>query len=81
MGALYLTQKAIFDEQNRIYSIKEQIEEAREQGLEQGLEQGRMEEKKEMARMLLALGDPLDKIIKVTGLSVEELEELKRTLN
>ncbi len=56
---------------------QEAKEEGRKEGLEQGLEQGHEEEKREIARMLLKLGDSVEKISKATGLSAETIEQLK----
>ena len=43
---------------------------------EEGLEQGRTAEKIEMARAMKDDKEPIDKIIKYTGLSKEEIEKL-----
>ena len=45
----------------------------RQQGRVEGLQQGRVD----IAKNLLNLGDPIEKIIAVTGLTREELEKLK----
>jgi predicted transposase/invertase (TIGR01784 family) len=57
--------KAWRDEQSRLQG-------ARNEGLEAGLEEGR----KEVAQALKALGDPVEKITQVTGLSAEEIAAL-----
>jgi predicted transposase/invertase (TIGR01784 family) len=53
---------------------------AREEGLEEGKAEGRKEGKEEtirdLARNLKALGDPLDKIAQVTGLSPDQIKDL-----
>ena len=57
---------------------------ARQEGMELGLEQGRtegeaagrQEMKLELARAMKIEGEPVDKIIKFTGFSVEEIEKL-----
>jgi predicted transposase/invertase (TIGR01784 family) len=41
-----------------------------------GEERGRNEAKLETAKTLLAFGDSIEKVSKVTGLSVEEIEKL-----
>jgi predicted transposase/invertase (TIGR01784 family) len=46
---------------------------ARKEGLEEGLEEG----KKAVARSLLAMGDSIEKITKVTNLPREEIEKLR----
>ena len=51
-----------------------------EQGLEKGLEEGRAQalaEKKEMALKMLDNNEPMDKIVRYTKLSKEEVEVLK----
>ena len=79
-------------EHNRASELAYAREEALEQGLEQGrseglaqgrnegLEQGRTEGiaegKLEMAKAMKADNEPIDKIIKYTGLSKEEIEQL-----
>ncbi|UTC74553.1 PD-(D/E)XK nuclease family transposase [Treponema sp. OMZ 792] len=52
------------------------LEEGRAAGLEEGLVEGRAEGVKQTARMLKQLGDSIPKIIQVTGLSKEEIEQL-----
>ena len=51
--------------------------EGREAGLAEGLEKGREAERLEMARKMLAEGIPVDVVVKCSGLSAEELTELK----
>ncbi|MGN0734428.1 MAG: hypothetical protein ACI4LP_01280, partial [Anaerovoracaceae bacterium] len=55
-------------------------QEGMELGLEQGLEQGRTEGEAvatmKLARAMKAEGESVDKIIKFTGLSAEEIEKL-----
>ena len=47
-----------------------------ERGISIGLLQGRNEAKLETAKTLLAFGDSIEKVSKVTGLSVDEIEKL-----
>ena len=47
-----------------------------EQGREQGREEGSRDKAYEMADIMLAEGEPLDKIVRYTGLSIEEIERL-----
>ena len=47
-----------------------------EQGITQGISQGSRQAKLETARVLKQLGDPVQKIMQVTGLSKEEVEAL-----
>ena len=46
-------------------------------GLEQGLEQGRDQAMQRVARAMLADGDPVAKIMRVTGLSPEAIDALR----
>ncbi|OCL26022.1 transposase [Orenia metallireducens] len=46
---------------------------------EKGREEGRREEKKEMVNNLLKLGVEIDKIVEASGLSKEEIEDLKES--
>ena len=45
-------------------------------GLSQGISQGEKKAKLETAKTLLTFGDSIEKVSKVTGLSVEEIEKL-----
>ena len=45
-------------------------------GLSQGISQGAQQAKLETAKTLLAFGDSIEKVSKVTGLSIEEIEKL-----
>ena len=47
-----------------------------ERGISIGLSQGAQQAKLETAKTLLAFGDSIEKVSKVTGLSVEEIEKL-----
>ena len=51
-------------------------ERGRNEGISIGLSQGAREAKIETAKTLLAFGDSIEKVSKVTGLSVEEIEKL-----
>ena len=51
-------------------------EEGREEGLENGLERGREDEKRTIARNLLAEGSTPDFVQKITGFSLEEIDKL-----
>ena len=55
---------------------EEGLEQGRTEGLEQGLEQGRVTERLEMARVMRADNEPVEKIIKYTGLTAEEIEKI-----
>jgi predicted transposase/invertase (TIGR01784 family) len=43
---------------------------------DEGREEGKMEGKMEIARQMKAEGEPVDKISRFTGLSMEEIEKL-----
>ncbi len=51
-------------------------EEGREEGREAGKEEGREEERFTIAREMKANGEPIEKIIQYTRLSMEEIERL-----
>jgi predicted transposase/invertase (TIGR01784 family) len=52
------------------------IAEAKSEAREEGIRQGTQQAKLETAKTLLAFGDSIEKVSKVTGLSVEEIEKL-----
>lgn len=56
----------------------EGIKEGREEGLSAGREEGRADERKEIARNLMAMGGSMEMVKKATGLSEEEIIALKR---
>ncbi len=70
-------QKMRFDYENVMEYAKEQ---ARDEGLAEGrakgMAEGRAEGKREIAKKLLNLGDSIEKISIVTGLSQEEIQAL-----
>jgi predicted transposase/invertase (TIGR01784 family) len=49
----------------------------RKEGMEKGVEKGKKEEKIEMAKKMKKKGEPIEKISEYTGLSKEEIEQLK----
>lgn len=59
--------------------IKNQIEYARDDGMEKGRQEGAREKAIQTAQVLLDLGVAIDIIAKGTGLSVEEVEALRRS--
>ena len=63
-------QKATWDEQEKMRT-------AEEKGIEKGIERGVEREKVNTARNLLLLDIPIEKIVKATGLSKDEIEGLK----
>ncbi|MDR2803652.1 MAG: Rpn family recombination-promoting nuclease/putative transposase [Treponema sp.] len=62
------------DMQSKMVEAKrEGIQEGRLAGISEGRSAGRLEERKETAKKLRAMGIPLDMITRVTGLSAEEI--------
>jgi predicted transposase/invertase (TIGR01784 family) len=57
--------------------IKQGIEQGLEKGIEQGLEKGKKERNSEIARNMLKENIDKEIIIKVTGLSLEEIKKIK----
>ena len=53
------------------------IKEGREIGIKEGIKEGKKEAKKEIAKALVKENMPIDKIVTITGLSKEEIEDLK----
>ena len=76
----YDTDIAVQRAEEREIAFAEGIEQGIEQGIERGIEQGfsdgKYQNKLETARILKQLGDPVQKIMQATGLSVEEIEKL-----
>ena len=61
--------------------LRELEREFEEKGIQKGLQQGELQKAREIAHNLLAEGVPTEVIEKATGLSREELEELKKHLH
>ncbi len=57
--------------------IQNYISYAREKGLEEGMEKGREEGRVEAARNMLADEISIDLVAKYTGLSIEQVKQLK----
>lgn len=70
MRDLYATQKWE-EEQKRM-----EIEKGRAEGREQGRAEGRAEGKLEIAKNLLAMGIPMDKVVQASGLTEEQISDL-----
>ena len=51
-----------------------------EQGVEYGLEQGREDEKIQSATRMIEEGETFDKIVRYSGLTLEQVQELKKEL-
>ena len=67
---------------NQLYYAKEKglaegRKEGREEGLAEGKEEGKMEERLEIAKKMLEMGLSVEQITETTGLSEEEILELK----
>ena len=60
----------------RLVTLEYMIAEAKEEGIAEGEASGRAAEKIEMARAMKNDKEPIDKIIKYTGLSKEEIEKI-----
>ncbi len=76
-------QKALLDERSRLFYALEEgrqegLQEGLQEGRQQGLEEGRVEEKIKIALNLLKQNLADDIIISVTGLTTEELSNLKK---
>ena len=56
--------------------IAEAKSEAREEGIKYGISLGAQQKAVETAKTLLAFGDSIEKVSKVTGLSPDEIEKL-----
>ena len=70
MRDLYATQKWE-EEQKRM-----EIEKGRAEGRAEGRAQGRAEGKLEIAKNLLAMGIPMDKVVQASGLTEEQISAL-----
>lgn len=82
MRDLYATQKWE-EEQKRMEIEKGRAEgreqgraEGREQGRAEGREQGRAEGKLEIAKNLLTMGIPMDKVVQASGLTEEQISAM-----
>ena len=62
--------------QKKLYSDRDELAAAEARGIEKGIEKGKTEEKMEIARAMLLDGDAIEKISKITSLTVKEIEKL-----
>lgn len=46
----------------------------------EGIAQGKAEEKVEIAKKMLKFGEPIEKIVAITGLTLEHIQKIQRTL-
>jgi len=73
----------VFDEDSLKYyrDMKNSLDTAREEGLMEGREAGREEGREqraiEIAKEMILAGEPIEKIIRFTGLTLEQIEKLK----
>jgi DNA repair protein RadC len=56
------------------------LKKGRQEGIEKGMQQGAENEKLEIAKSMLKDGEPIEKIMKWTGLSLQDIENLKTEL-
>ena len=69
--------RAQYDYEWKIYNdYLNTFNSAEKKGHAEGLAEGRMEEKLENARRMKSKGYPLDDIVDITGLTIEEIEKL-----
>lgn len=72
------SEKMIYDYKNTLdYARQQGLVQGLEQGLEQGLKQGRYEERSTIAHRMLDSGFSHSQIVDMTGLTLEEVEQLK----
>ena len=64
-------------EEGRKEGIKEGIKEGREEGREEGIKEGIAQDRIEIAKNMLREKMPIDIIVRITGLTKEEIEKLK----
>ena len=78
-----LAVKEVIDAEFESYKkqgIKEGIKEGVKKGRKIGIETGRNEEKCKIAKKLLSMGYNTNNILKITGLSKEEVKKLKMSM-
>ena len=64
-------------DEGKFEGLKEGMEKGIEKGIEKGVEQGRSDEKNDTARRMKAKGYALDDIAEITGLNIEQINNLK----
>jgi predicted transposase/invertase (TIGR01784 family) len=60
--------------------LKNSLDTAREEGELKGEAKGKIEGKIEVAQVLIAMGDDDQKIVRVTGLSIDEIGNLRKNV-
>ncbi len=63
--------------QKKLYSDRDELAAAEARGIEKGIEKGENKKAVEIAKAMLIEGDAIEKISKITSLTVEEIEKLK----
>ena len=63
-------------EKGLVQGRKEGIKQGREEGIEEGMAQGRKEEKRQLARNMLAEGFEPAVVAKITSLTMEEIQKM-----
>ena len=76
-GNMSKEERAQYDYEWKIYNdYLNTFNSAEKKGHAEGLAEGRVEEKLENARRMKSKGYPLDDIVDITGLTIEEIEKL-----
>lgn len=63
--------------ENVLRDYRSELEGAKEDGMKQGMEKGKHDQKIEIAKNMILDKEPIDKIKRYTGLTVEEIEKLR----
>jgi predicted transposase/invertase (TIGR01784 family) len=72
--AARMRQKTLANEKSALNQAKR---EGRQEGLQEGIQEGQYQEKRNIAKNMLAVGTPIDQIAMMTGLSQKDIESLK----
>ena len=81
VASLSKKERIAYDENLRIYRdtlavMEGQYQDGMQKGIEKGMAKGRAEAQEENARRMKAKGFPVEDIAEITGLAVEEIEQL-----
>jgi len=72
-----LREKARHDEAQALYNAKQEgVQEGFQKGFQKGLQKGISDRNVQIARAMAADGQPVDKIVRYTGLTQKEVEAL-----
>ena len=63
-------------EEGKIEGKREGIQEGKREGKREGIQEGKLEEKTNIAKVSIKKGLPIDLIVDITGLTIEEIEQL-----